>query len=122
MRVKGERPVRRGVAFVALRADGAVLLRERPPRGLLGGMLETPCSPLEEAGPIRKSGRDHAPLTADWRKVPGLVEHSFTHFHLELEVYRAAVGLGRKAKSGRRARALPLAEARANCPAPRCRL
>ena len=94
--VKGERPVRRGLAFVALRADGAVLLRERPPRGLLGGMLETPCSPLEEAGPIRKSGRDHAPLKADWRKVPGTVEHIFTHFHLELEVYRAAVGLDAK--------------------------
>jgi A/G-specific adenine glycosylase len=91
--VKGERPVRRGVAFVALRADGAVLLRERPPRGLLGGMLETPCSPLEEAGPHPSSMRDHAPLTADWRKVPGLVEHTFTHFHLELEIYRAEVGL-----------------------------
>jgi A/G-specific adenine glycosylase len=94
--VKGERPVRRGLAFVALRADGAVLLRERPPRGLLGGMLETPCSPLEEAGPLRKSVRDHAPLTADWRKVSGTVEHTFTHFHLQLKIYRAAVGLDAK--------------------------
>ncbi len=91
--VKGERPVRRGVAFVALRADGAVLLRERPPRGLLGGMLETPGSPLEQVAAGRNSVRDHAPLTADWRKVPGLVEHTFTHFHLELEIYRAEVGL-----------------------------
>ncbi len=45
---------RRGVAFVAVRADGAVLLRERPLRGLLGGMLETPSSPWEEAEPERK--------------------------------------------------------------------
>jgi A/G-specific adenine glycosylase len=37
--VKTERPMRRGKAFVALRADGAVLLRERPLKGLLGGML-----------------------------------------------------------------------------------
>ena len=42
---KAERPMRRGAAFVALRADGAVLLRERPLKGLLGGMLETPSSP-----------------------------------------------------------------------------
>ena len=34
-----------GHAFVALREDGAVLLRERPLKGLLGGMLETPSSP-----------------------------------------------------------------------------
>src|SRR5690606_22234862 len=37
---KGDRPVRRGVAFLALREDGAVLLRKRPEAGLLGGMLE----------------------------------------------------------------------------------
>jgi A/G-specific adenine glycosylase len=89
---KGERPVRRGVAFVAFRSDGAVLLRERPLRGLLGGMLETPSSPWTTAKPNAKTTRDHAPLDADWRKVPGLVAHTFTHFHLELDVYRAAIG------------------------------
>ena len=89
---KSERPVRRGIAFVALRADGAVLLRERPPRGLLGGMLETPSSPWQAARPNGRSVGEHAPVKADWRKVPGLVEHTFTHFHLELEVYRAEVG------------------------------
>jgi A/G-specific adenine glycosylase len=89
---KAERPVRRGAAFVALRSDGAVLLRERPLKGLLGGMLETPSSPWEGAAPNGKSVRDHAPVEAEWEKVPGLVEHIFTHFHLELAVYRAAVG------------------------------
>ncbi len=88
---KSERPVRRGVAFVALRSNGAVLLRERPLRGLLGGMLETPSSPWQATAPNGKSVRDHAPLRAEWRKVPGVVEHTFTHFHLELEVYRAEV-------------------------------
>jgi A/G-specific adenine glycosylase len=87
---KAARPVRRGAAFVAIRSDGAVLLRERPLRGLLGGMLETPSSPWEEAEP--KSVRDHSPLKAEWLKVPGRVEHTFTHFHLELAVYRAEVG------------------------------
>jgi A/G-specific adenine glycosylase len=89
---KAERPVRRGATFVAIRSDGAVLLRERPLKGLLGGMLETPSSPWGESAPTGKGVHDHAPLKADWRKVPGLVEHTFTHFHLELTVYRAEVG------------------------------
>jgi len=88
---KRERPVRRGAAFVAIRPDGAVLLRERPPKGLLGGMLEVPSSPWEEAEPQAKSLGGHAPLKADWRKLSGLVEHTFTHFRLEVAVYRAEV-------------------------------
>ncbi|HET7211778.1 MAG TPA: A/G-specific adenine glycosylase [Methyloceanibacter sp.] len=95
---KRERPTRRGAAFVALRSDGAVLLRKRPLEGLLGGMLETPSSPWAEGRPNGNALRDHAPLKAGWRKLPGLVEHSFTHFHLELAVYRADVGLGAKPK------------------------
>src|SRR5258708_6207537 len=34
---KPVRRLRRGAAFVALRADGCVLMRARPPKGLLGG-------------------------------------------------------------------------------------
>ena len=90
-RRRRERPTRRGVAFVALRDDGTVLLRERPLKGLLGGMLETPSSPWTERGESGTSALDHAPLKAQWREVPGLVEHTFTHFHLELSVYFAEV-------------------------------
>jgi A/G-specific adenine glycosylase len=90
---KSERPTRCGVTFVALREDGAVLLRERPLRGLLGGMLETPSSPWAEGESDARPGMKHAPLKAEWKKLPGLVEHTFTHFHLELSVYRAEVGL-----------------------------
>ena len=39
---KVEGALRRGAAFVVLRADGTILLRSRPPRGLLGGMTEVP--------------------------------------------------------------------------------
>ncbi len=88
---KAARPTRRGAAFVALRDDGAVLLRERPLKGLLGGMLETPSTPWEETAPNGSAVGEHAPLEAAWEAVPGLVEHTFTHFHLELLVYRAAV-------------------------------
>jgi len=88
---KTDRPLRRGVTFVALREDGAVLLRERPLRGLLGGMLETPSSPWAEEKGSSSGGTGHAPLKAEWKRLPGLVQHTFTHFHLELSVYRAEV-------------------------------
>jgi A/G-specific adenine glycosylase len=95
---QNERRTRRGVTFVALRADGAVLLRERPLRGLLGGMLETPSSPWAEGEVSAASGTKHAPLKAEWKKLPGLIEHTFTHFHLELSVYRAEVALDAEPK------------------------
>jgi A/G-specific adenine glycosylase len=60
-------------------------------KGLLGGMLETPSSPWTERGESANAALDHAPLKAPWREVPGLVEHIFTHFHLELLVYFAEV-------------------------------
>ena len=46
---KKARPTRYGTAFVARRADGAILLRRRPPRGLLGGMSEVPGSDWQES-------------------------------------------------------------------------
>ena len=39
---KKEGRLRRGAAFVVMRADGFVLVRSRPPKGLLGGMTEVP--------------------------------------------------------------------------------
>jgi A/G-specific adenine glycosylase len=89
---KSERPRRRGVAFVALREDGAVLLRDRPLKGLLGGMLETPSSPWVEREASDGPDLAYAPVAAAWQAVQGRVEHSFTHFHLELTVCRAMVG------------------------------
>ncbi|MEC9367292.1 MAG: A/G-specific adenine glycosylase [Pseudomonadota bacterium] len=89
-RAKGERPLRQGATFVAIRHDGAVLLRRRPPRGLLGGMLEAPGTSWEEGAPA--NAKASAPLSADWRRVAGAIRHTFTHFELELTVYRAEVG------------------------------
>ncbi len=80
-------PVRKGIAFWVERADGAVLLRRRPDKGLLGGMMEVPST---EWGPQHpESLESHTPIAAKWRRLPGLVEHTFTHFHLELEVLKA---------------------------------
>jgi A/G-specific adenine glycosylase len=86
-----ERPVRMAVAFVALREDGHVLLRRRPEVGLLGGMLEVPSTQwadtLQEADETLRV----TPVAGDWWGVPGLVTHTFTHFRLEVAVYRAVV-------------------------------
>jgi A/G-specific adenine glycosylase len=89
--VRAERPMRLGIAFVGLREDGHVLLRRRPEAGLLGGMLEVPSTAWEDLLPQAKDALRAAPLRADWWKMPGTVTHTFTHFKLELVVYRALV-------------------------------
>ena len=86
---KKDRPIRRGTAYVAIRADGAVLLRRRAPKGLLGGMLEVPSTEWLAGVAKRAVAADDAPFPAEWRRMVGTVNHTFTHFHLELEIYRA---------------------------------
>jgi len=84
---KRARPIRYGVAFWITNQDGAVLLRRRPPRGLLGGMMEIPSSDWIEAPPGGiATANGAAPLDLRFKQLPGLVRHTFTHFHLELSV------------------------------------
>jgi A/G-specific adenine glycosylase len=83
---KPERPSRYGVAFWLIRPDGAVLLRRRAEKGLLGGMTEIPSTPWRaEPWTIEEAVRN-APAAAEWRMLPGLVRHGFTHFVLELAI------------------------------------
>lgn len=90
---KAERPTRHGLAFWTVRKDGAVLLRRRPPSGLLGGMMEVPSTTWRE-GPAWEldAAQEEAPLGAQWRLLPGVVRHTFTHFHLELRLAAARTG------------------------------
>ena len=88
---KKDKPTRRGVAFWAVAPDGAVLLRRRPEKGLLGGMMEIPSTDWREDGWTKAAAGRAAPVRADWKKLPGVVRHSFTHFDLELEVFAANV-------------------------------
>ena len=84
---KKPRPTRRGVAFWTLDPAGRILLRRRPETGLLGGMMELPGSEWREAGWETAEAWRRAPIEADWSELPGLVRHTFTHFHLELTVW-----------------------------------
>jgi A/G-specific adenine glycosylase len=93
-RAKGEKPTRRGIAFWAVRPDGAVLLRRRPEMGLLGGMMEVPSTLWREAPWDEDEAKAHAPVRAKWRPLAGVVRHSFTHFHLELAVLAGEVPAG----------------------------
>ncbi len=84
---RAQRPIRRGVAFWLTDPDGAVLLRRRPPTGLLGGMMEVPSTAWRAQSWDDAEARDEAPAAARWQPLPGLVRHGFTHFRLELAVW-----------------------------------
>jgi A/G-specific adenine glycosylase len=73
-----------------LRPDkvGAFLARRRPERGLLAGTLELPGGAWTQ-GEIADVEADAAPFPARWMRLPGHVEHVFTHFRLRLALFRA---------------------------------
>ena len=74
---KTAKPVRQGRLWLAHKA-GSWLLETRRDTGLLGGMLGFPGDGWDGAG-------GPAPLEADWQRL-GEVRHTFTHFHLILDI------------------------------------
>jgi A/G-specific adenine glycosylase len=80
---KAKTPTRQGTVWVARHADGRYLVETRPEKGLLGGMLGWPGSDWDGAG-------GPAPITAHWQ-LAGHARHTFTHFHLILDVYIADI-------------------------------
>ncbi len=87
---KPVRPVRHGAAFVVTDAGGRVLLQRRPPRGLLGGMLEVPTTPWRAESWDAAEAMGYAPVPAEW-DLRGTARHAFTHFELLLDVYASIV-------------------------------
>lgn len=79
------KPTRYGTVYIAQRADGALLLERRPGQGLLGGMLGWPGTEWGEARD------DRPPFDAPWTRLAGEVRHTFTHFHLVLDVCHTTV-------------------------------
>ncbi|MEX0306146.1 MAG: A/G-specific adenine glycosylase [Ruegeria sp.] len=80
---KRPKPTRLGHIYIAQRSDGAMLLERRPDKGLLGGMLGWPGSDWSE------TPQENPPFSAQWQMVPGEVRHTFTHFHLILQIWTA---------------------------------
>lgn len=94
-----ERPLRYGVAFWTVRGDGQILLRRRPEKGLLGGLMEVPTSDWRDTPWSSSAARREAPAAARWRSLPSVVRHGFTHFQLEIGVFAGKVD-GRTAVAG----------------------
>lgn len=91
---KTPKPTRRGIAYVVRRSDGAWLLEQRPPAGLLGGMPGWPGSDWGAAP------APAPPVVADWRALDDEVRHTFTHFHLRLRIETALVEPGARPARG----------------------
>ncbi len=86
---KAEKPVRHGVVFWIEREDGAVLVRRRPDRGLLGGMMEFPSTDWRpDQTWTLEDALAASPLTGRGVPLVPRVRHTFTHFHLQLTVVR----------------------------------
>lgn len=92
-KAKRGKPTRHGTVFWLEDAEGRILLRRRPEQGLLGGMMEFPSTDWEEARGSDDEAAQCAPQrTVKWRVLEGEVRHTFTHFHLQLGVWKGHVG------------------------------
>lgn len=86
-----ERPVRHFAVFLVRDVEGRPLLRQRPAKGLLGGLWELPSvehDGIPQAKDFRRIARDLDLGDGPWRPVGELV-HDFTHFRQILHL-RAA--------------------------------
>jgi len=95
-------PVRKQVALV-LSAEKGLLLRQRPAEGFLGGLWEFPTADLP-AGLAAEGAasrlRDDLGLLGALEELAE-VRHAYSHFKLELAVFRVAVAdVGRVAEGG----------------------
>ncbi len=88
--VKKPRPIRYGAHFWLSDAAGRVLLRRRPPKGLMGGMTELPGTEWRPAQWPQDEALRHAPAAASWRRA-GEVRHGLTHFELQITVFAAQI-------------------------------
>ncbi len=87
-RPRQQKPTRNAIAFWTIKTDGHVLIRRRPPTGLLGGMLEIPTTDWQENITWElENARSFAPVAnLQWDLLPGHMRHTFTHFHLDVQV------------------------------------
>lgn len=92
---KKPKPTRYGIAYALFNKNGEVLLERRPEKGLLGGMLGLPGTEWAPEKPAPAP-----PAKAEWRGA-GAVRHTFTHFHLELDVFAAPAPRAYRASAGR---------------------
>ncbi len=83
---KAVKPTRKGAAFVILNENDEIFLCKRPEAGLLAGMTQVPTNDWNSNQDGSTDTTD-APFQTDWENA-GIAKHTFTHFHLELNVWK----------------------------------
>ncbi len=83
---KKAKPTRYGAALWLSDPQGRIFVRRRPERGLLASMLEIPSTDWHE-DPAMITDPDW--LGLEWQRQDGEIKHTFTHFHLRLELWQA---------------------------------
>ncbi len=78
---KKVKPTRRGMAYW-IECEGFVWLVQRGDKGMLAGMRALP----DDRWAAQRDGDNIPPFAANWRTLDVVVQHSFTHFHLEMQI------------------------------------
>ncbi len=78
---KKAKPVRRA-RFFWIEQQDQILLSTRPPKGMLGGMRALP----DDGWAAGNDGHAIPPMAGEWRVHDNIVQHSFTHFSLEVDL------------------------------------
>ncbi|GAB5486731.1 MAG: A/G-specific adenine glycosylase [Parasphingorhabdus sp.] len=78
---KKTKPIRKA-RFFWIEEDNKLLLSTRPDKGMLAGMR---CLPDDDWS-ARQDGNAVAPITVNWQIFDNAIQHSFTHFSLEVDL------------------------------------
>lgn len=70
-------------ALVARDVEGRLLLEQRPPSGIWGGLWV--CPQFDEESALLAWAQQHLHWTLTWQELPA-IDHSFTHFDLHLQL------------------------------------
>jgi len=94
-------------AIVVLEDGGRVLVQRRPPTGLLGGLWEFPGGRIEPGEApetaARRELREETGLRAGPLEELGVVHHAYSHFSVDLHIFRGPlVGVAPRFSGGRR--------------------
>jgi len=104
---RSPRPHVRGAVVVVNDPAGRWLLQQRPLRGLLGGLWEFPGGKIEPGESPRHAARrelrEETGATVSQLTPAGVVRHAYSHFTVELHVFRGRlVGSRPRPRAGRR--------------------
>ncbi|XP_022778847.1 uncharacterized protein LOC111320449 [Stylophora pistillata] len=90
---KSQKPTRYGAVFILKdEKRKTYLLEKRPEKGLLGGLVFFPTTSWRESGKwLLEEVTQEAPSGISWTPLPPIVRHTFTHFHLKLQLIEGRI-------------------------------